>query len=188
MTEPPLLIPVDASPFHLRVRHLWTEMEEARGGGGKRENREEGIGRERERRERTGENLAVSPSPLLLVRSSILRHSRRGLITAYHCCHGNSRSVKNLSALTLIVRLKFHGERVESTLRTIDGTPVTPGYDGGIEYRLEEEIRRRGGRGIYERVFEKYGRIIDHDSDRSCIARNHVCLPVSLLHWTNDRE
>lgn len=68
-------------------------------------------------RERTGENLAVSPSPLL-VRSSILRHSRRGLITAYHCCHGNSRSVKNLSALTLIVRLKFRGERVEFTLRT----------------------------------------------------------------------
>lgn len=115
MTEPPLLIPVDASPFHLRVRHLWTEMEEPR--WWKEKEQSEGIGRNERQRERTGENLAVSPSPLL-VRSSILRHSRRGLITAYHCCHGNSRSVKNLSALTLIVRLKFRGERVEFTLRT----------------------------------------------------------------------
>lgn len=41
MTEPPLLIPVDASPFHLRVRHLWTEMGEARADGGKRKSGEE---------------------------------------------------------------------------------------------------------------------------------------------------
>lgn len=53
-------------------------------------------------------------------RPSTPRRSRRGLITAYHCCHGNSRSVKNSSALTQIVRLKFHGERVAAT------PPMTP--------------------------------------------------------------
>lgn len=123
MTEPPLLIPVDASPFH----HLEfdTSGQRWKKRGERWRERESGEDQEREG---TGENLLPCfslsffclPLSFSPVRSSILRHSRRGLITAYHCCHGNSRSVKNLSALTLIVRLKFHGERVEFTLRTID--------------------------------------------------------------------
>lgn len=139
--------------------------------------------KERERKNR-GESCCFSvfsPSPLL-VRSSILRHSRRGLITAYHCCHGNSRSVKNLSALTLIVRLKFHGERVEFTLRTIDGTPVTRGYDGGIEYRLEEEIPRK----VYtEGIRKTRSNNRSRRSWMSCIARNHVS--VSLLRTMENK-
>lgn len=77
------------------------------------------VGTENERiRSYRGERGRVSQSVRLSVssssppRSTILRHSRRGLITACHCCHGNSRSVKKSSALTPIVRLKFHGERV----------------------------------------------------------------------------
>lgn len=137
--------------------------------------------KERERKNR-GESCCFSvfsPSPLL-VRSSILRHSRRGLITAYHCCHGNSRSVKNLSALTLIVRLKFHGERVEFTLRTIDGTPVTRGYDGGIEYRLEEEIPRK----VYtEGIRKTRSNNRSRRSWMSCIARNHVSVSLCYERW-----
>lgn len=125
MTEPPLLIPVDASPFH----HLAfdTSGQRWKKRGERWRGRESAEDQERERNGGESSPLLLSLSfffCLLLsfspVRSSILRHSRRGLITAYHCCHGNSRSVKNLSALTLIVRLKFHGERVEFTLRTID--------------------------------------------------------------------
>lgn len=137
--------------------------------------------KERERKNR-GESCCFSvfsPSPLL-VRSSILRHSRRGLITAYHCCHGNSRSVKNLSALTLIVRLKFHGERVEFTLRTIDGTPVTRGYDGGIEYRLEEEIPRK----VYtEGIRKTHIRIIDHDGLGCLASLETTCLSLCYERW-----
>lgn len=62
--------------------------------------------------ESVGPSVCPSVSSSSPPRSTILRHSRRGLITACHCCHGNSRSVKNFSALTPIVRLKFHGERV----------------------------------------------------------------------------
>ena len=66
--------------------------------------------------ENEGESVGLSVCPFISSfsppRSTILHHSRRGLITACHCCHGNSRSVKNSSALTPIVRLKFHGERV----------------------------------------------------------------------------
>lgn len=62
--------------------------------------------------ESVGLSVCSSVSSSSPPRSAILRHSRRGLITACHCCHGSSQSVKNSSALTPIVRLKFHSERV----------------------------------------------------------------------------
>lgn len=79
---------------------------------GRREN--ERIRNYREERGRVSRSVRLFARLFFLSppRSTILRHSRRGLITACHCCHGNFRSVKNSSALTPIVRLKFHGERV----------------------------------------------------------------------------
>lgn len=66
MTEPPLLIPVDASPFHLRVRHLWTEMEEPR--WWKEKEQSEGIGRNERQREREQGRILLS---LLLLSSFV---------------------------------------------------------------------------------------------------------------------
>lgn len=79
---------------------------------GGRENERIRSYREESEGESVGPSVCPSVSSSSPPRSTILRHSRRGLITACHCCHGNSRSVKNFSALTPIVRLKFHGERV----------------------------------------------------------------------------
>lgn len=97
------------------------EAREKDGGEHQQRGRSDEGGRENERiRNCRGERGRVSRSVRLSVRlfflSSTFYHSsplsRRGLITACHCCHGNSRSVKNSSALTPIVRLKFHNERV----------------------------------------------------------------------------